>query len=51
MKHMLEVTAFTPGSKPGTAQYIFLVNLPPFGGTCSVSPFKGKLQTFFLFCM
>ncbi len=42
LDHMLVVTAYIPGSEEGTAEHHFVVNLPPYGGTCSVFPFEGK---------
>ena len=42
LNHILVVTGYTPGSEEGKAEHHFVVNLPPYGGSCSVFPFEGK---------
>ncbi len=41
--HKLSLFASTPGSPNGTDEWEFRVNLPPFGGSCSVSPDTGTV--------
>ncbi len=48
LHHIMVVKATTPGSQIGQASHNFLVNLPPFGGSCTVSPFEGN--TFDIIC-
>ncbi len=42
MIYSLTAEAWVPGSLRGKAEIEFLVNLPPYGGDCSVTPKSGK---------
>ena len=35
---------WTPGSEIATAEYVFKVNLVPYGGTCDVEPKEGTAK-------
>ena len=40
-KYITAVTAWTPGSLIASQYIAFLANLPPYNGTCDVTPKKG----------
>ena len=42
LQHRLVLTTWTPGSFESVVEHSFLSNLPPYDGTCSVSPDEGK---------
>ncbi len=41
-QYTITVNGSTPGSHIGTTDKIFLMNRPPYGGKCDVTPKEGK---------
>ena len=43
-EYSFQLEAWNPNSNVTTLSYNFLINIPPFGGKCTIQPDSGKYQ-------